>query len=403
MQAVSMPPRPTAIRSQDASVFRFGASCAPATCATAKHFAMVASSALRDDVLRWRPASSRRRAKCCGLAAPGRRGDDAACGGGRCRSCCCRSCGTAEARTDEGRAAGDGALPAAHRTACSCACGAGAMCSCCLCAACCWPVLIAWLADPVWPWRGDSVLVALAPTPAWSNARCEGRRSGVPAASRCPTAMPTAGCTRTSANSSRRRVCWCWATWRCRPRCRAIAPCRSTLRTLPVPRPASIPCVAIVGERPEWRRCSPRSTARSASCSILQPNANDRTGDLGLGRTAAGEPARAAVVGGRTTPHSRSWRQGAAGGRPALRRQPAWPRVDFPCLAAGGRASARACFPPGAPALRPFGPTPTPPQAPIRRCAGLPGTASGALRDALAMALVALFALERILTHVRRR
>jgi hypothetical protein len=52
-----------------------------------------------------------------------------------------------------------------------------------------------------------------------------------------------------------------------------------------------------------------------------------------------------------------------------------------------------------------LGPSPytAPPQAPIVDARAQAGPTGGALRDALATALLVLFALERIVTHVRRR
>jgi hypothetical protein len=52
-----------------------------------------------------------------------------------------------------------------------------------------------------------------------------------------------------------------------------------------------------------------------------------------------------------------------------------------------------------------LGPAPhtAPPQAPVVDAHAPAGPPGGALRDALAMVLLVLFALERIATHVRRR
>jgi hypothetical protein len=95
--------------------------------------------------------------------------------------------------------------------------------------------------------------------------------------------------------------------------------------------------------------------------------------------------------------------QGAAGGRHALRRRPTRPRL--------GVAAWPPQDPPRAHDVRNLArlhcghrPYTAPPQgaAPSMR-ARRRLRRSGALRDALMLALLALFALERILTHARRR
>ena len=261
---------------------------------------------------------------------------------------------------------------------------------------------IAWLADPVLPWRGNTVVIAQDTDAGWVER--EVKAAGFADAARLP--LPAAGA-----------LDWVRAHEReFEPGARLLVlgdipmPAATPqfrhpveLRTLPKPVARTEVRVAIAGERaPEWRRMfaaldgplrvvvEPAPTAKTELIvwdSATPPPAALRAPLWWVTNDAAfPELAKAKTVDGiryLDTARGRLWASTA------------WPPAN--------PASARRLletwrelhYGPGAyttPATR-FAPSTTPAAT----------HASGALRDMLMMALVALFALERIFTHARRR
>ena len=261
---------------------------------------------------------------------------------------------------------------------------------------------IAWLADPVFPWRGDTVVVAQGTDVQWAER--ETNAAGFAEASRLN--LPAADA-----------LHWVRAHEReFEPGARLLVlgdipmPARLPrfrhpveLRTLARPAPRTDVRVAVVGERaPEWRRMFAALDGPLRVIVEAAPNAKTEL-----------------IVWDAATPP------------PAGLRAPLWwvtHDAAFPELAAAkqvdairyrdtprGRVWTSDAWPPANPAAarrlletwRELHPAPVAYTAPATRFAPstVPATAhaSGALRDMLMMALVALFALERMLTHARRR
>ena len=261
---------------------------------------------------------------------------------------------------------------------------------------------IAWLADPVFPWRGDTVVVAQGTESQWVER--EVKAAGFGGTARLP--LPAAEALR-----------WVRAHEReFKPGARllvlgdipmpaAIPQFRHPveLRTLSTPAPRSEVRVAIVSERaPEWRRMFAAldgplrvvvDPAPNAKTELLiwdsadAPPATLRaplwwvTNDAAFPELAAAQTVDGMRYAG--TPRGRVWTSRAwppADPASARRLLETWRELHYAPLAY--TTPAHSFAPSAAPAAT---------------------HASGALRDMLMMALVALFALERILAHARRR
>ena len=261
---------------------------------------------------------------------------------------------------------------------------------------------IAWLADPVFPWRGNTVVVAQGTDAGWVER--EAKAAGFADAARLPLPAHEAlhwlrAHEREFEPGARLLVLGDIPMPAARPA--FLRPVE--LRTLSKPVARSEVRVALVGERaPEWRRMF----------------------------AALGGPLRVVVE---AAPNAKTelivW--DAATPPPAALRAPLWwvtNEAAFPELAkaksvdgiryvdsARGRLWASSAWPPADPAAARrlletwralhYAPVPytTPPMQFAASAVPAAVHAGGALRDMLMMALVALFALERILTHARRR
>jgi hypothetical protein len=261
---------------------------------------------------------------------------------------------------------------------------------------------IAWLADPVFPWRGDTVVVAQGADAQWVEREVKAAGYGEAAREPLPAAQALA---------------WIRAHEReFKPEARLLVlgdiPMPAVLpqfrrpivlRTLAKPLPRTEAHVAIVSTRPqEWRRMF----------AALD-------GPLRVVVDSAPGPRTELIV----------WDMPDA--PPAALRAPLWWTTDasaFTELAqskalggmryadgARGRVWASNAWPPSDPAAARalletwrelhYAPVPytAPPQSFAATKTAAHDDAGGALRDFLMLALVALFALERILTHARRR
>lgn len=261
---------------------------------------------------------------------------------------------------------------------------------------------IAWLADPVMPWRGDTVIVATGTDPEWADAQAA--QAGLAKADRLD--MPAA-----------QTIAWLRAHQReWRPDARllvlgdvpmpALVPefgRRIVLRTLPRPPEQSERRVYIASERPEqWRRVFATE---------------------GIAIDAAPGPKTALVVWDRKEAPPASlhaalraplWLVTETAAFPELAKAPQVDGLRYADSPRGRLWHSEAWPPKSAEAARTLldswqrlhvGPPAY--TAPSRvfeaaRAVRAPEP-SGALRDLLMAALVALFVLERILTHARRR
>jgi hypothetical protein len=263
-------------------------------------------------------------------------------------------------------------------------------------------VLIALLADPVWPWRGDSVLVAPGADPAFVDRQV--RDAGLSDARRI--ALPDRDAyrwlhehEREFEPQARLLLLGDVAMPAALPRLRHAL----TVRTQPVPLPATEYHVLVMSRRAEeWRKLfgalagpqryvlhdQPVANAELVIWDLPQPPpANLRAPLWWVADTAAfPELARAPQVDGlryTDSPRGRLWSatwlppQDASAARTMFS---TWLRLH-----AG---------------VRPYT---TPPQAPAVDARAPAGPDGGALHDALGVALLVLFALERMVAHVRRR
>ena len=261
---------------------------------------------------------------------------------------------------------------------------------------------IAWLADPVFPWRGDTVVVAQGTEPQWIEREVKG--AGFADAARLELAAGEAlawirAHEREFESGARLLVLGDIPMPAAMPQFRQPV----ELRTLSKPVARLEVRAAIVGERaPEWRRMFAAldgplrvvvDPAPNAKTELLvwdsadAPPAGLRAPLWWVTNAAAfPELAAANTVDGMRyadTARGRVWASGAwppANPEGARRLLETWRALHY----------APAAF--TTPAYR-FAPSAAP----------AADHASGALRDMLMMALVALFALERILTHARRR
>lgn len=261
---------------------------------------------------------------------------------------------------------------------------------------------IAWLADPVFPWRGNTVVVAEGTNAEWVER--EVKAAGFADAARLPLpASQALHWVRTHEREfepgARLLVLGDIPMPAATPQFRHPL----ELRTLPTAASRTEVRVAVVGERaPEWRRMFAALDGPLRVVVDAAPNAKTEL----------------IVWDAATTP-------------PAGLRAPLWwvaNEAAFPELAGAkgvdgiryldtprGRVWTSKAWPPADPAAarrlletwRTLHYAPVAYTAPATRFApsAVPASvhANGALRDILMMALVALFALERLLTHARRR
>lgn len=268
----------------------------------------------------------------------------------------------------------------------------------CLLLAC----LVAWLADPVWPWRGDTVLVAAGTDGAWVGRQAA--QAGLKDAQRL--VLPAADA-----------LGWLRAherEWRAHARLLVVGelpmPARAPhfahrveLRTLAGPQAHNEHRVAVVSKRAEqWRKLF---AALDGPQRFIVEDAPGARTELVVWDVAEAPPAGL---------HAPLWWVGDERAFPELKQAR---QVDGMRYADSphGRLWASAAWPPkdaaGARALFEtwqrlhYAPVPftAPSQVIAAGKAAAGAEASGALRNLLTMALAALFALERILAHARRR
>jgi hypothetical protein len=261
---------------------------------------------------------------------------------------------------------------------------------------------IAWLADPVFPWRGNTVVVAEGTDRAWAER--EIKAAGHAEAARLPLPASEA-------------LAWI------RAHEREFKPDARLLVLGDVPMPATLPQFGRPVELRTLAQPAPRVETHVAIFST-------RAADWRRLFAAQGGPLRVVVDDG---PNPKTelivWDRPDA--PPATLRAPLWWATDAGAFvelaqskaAAGirygdgarGRVWVSNAWPPADPAAarvlletwRELHYPPLPYTAPALSLARTEGAArayaGGALRDFLMLALVALFALERILAHARRR
>ncbi|KQQ96288.1 hypothetical protein [Massilia sp. Leaf139] len=261
---------------------------------------------------------------------------------------------------------------------------------------------IAWLADPVFPWRGDTVVVAQGTDARWVER--EIKAAGYVEAARLPLPAHEA-------------LAWIGAHEReFKPEARLLVlgdiPMPAglpafrrpvALRTLAAPVPRLEARVAIVSARaPEWRRMF---AALDGPLRVVLENTPGPKTELIVWDMPDAPPA------GMRAP---LWWTTDTGAFTELAQSKAVGGIRY-ADGARGRVWASNAWPPADPgAARAlletwrelhYAPVPytAPPQAFAPSAAAARTYASGALRDFLMWALVALFAIERILTHARRR
>lgn len=261
---------------------------------------------------------------------------------------------------------------------------------------------IAWLADPVLPWRGDTVLVAPGTDPAWAER--EIAKTGFGKAQRMALPVPDG-------------LHWLRAhqrEWRANARLLVIGD---------VPMPAALPQFAHRVELRTQARPFARSEYRVAIVSkraarwralfaaldgprryLVEDAPNDKTA-LVIWDVAQAPPA---------TLRAPLWWIGDASAFPELRNAKTVDGLRYVDSARGRLWSSAAWPPQDADAARRLFETwqrlhfaPVAYTAPSQLVAAVAATHAdapgGALRDLLMKALIALFALERIVTHARRR
>lgn len=267
----------------------------------------------------------------------------------------------------------------------------------CLLLAC----LIAWLADPVWPWRGNTVVVAEGSDPQWVERQV--RQAGFQDAARLPLPAGEA-------------LAWIRAHEReWKPDARLLVlgdiPMPATLpqflhsvelRTLAKPAAPSEVRVAIVGDAGPWRRMF--AALDGPVRVVLEDAPNAKTELIVWNRPEAPPSSLRAPL----------WWVADPAAFPELAQAPAVDGIRY-ADSARGRLWTSSAWPPAHAAAarqlleswRRLHYAPIAHTAPAMRFAPSKLAASehagGALRDFLMMALLVLFAIERILTHARRR
>ena len=260
---------------------------------------------------------------------------------------------------------------------------------------------IAWLADPVFPWRGDTVVVAQGTDAQWAER--EAKAAGYAQAAQL--SLPAA-----------QALAWIRAHEReFTPEARLLVmgdiPMPATvpqfrrpvvLRTLVKPVPRTESHVAIVSARPqEWQRMF---AALDGPLRVVLDKAPGPATELIVWDAPDAPPA---------TMRAPLWWTSEAGAFTELAQSNAIGGIRY-ADGARGRVWASNAWPPSDPGSaralletwRELHYAPVPHTAPSMAFAATNAAAvdyaSGALRDFLMLALVALFAIERILTHARR-
>jgi hypothetical protein len=261
---------------------------------------------------------------------------------------------------------------------------------------------IAWLADPVFPWRGDTVVVAKGTDAQWAER--EAKAAGFVEAARMPLPAGEA-------------LAWIRAHEReFKPAARLLVlgdipmPAMQpefrrpvVLRSVAQPAPRLDARVAIVSTRPEkWRRMF---AALDGPLRVVVDEAPGPKTELIVWDMPDAPPA---------TMRAPLWWTTDAGAFTELAQSKAIGGIRY-ADGARGRIWASNAWPPADPAAartlletwRALHYAPVPYTAPAQTFAASNTAArsepSGALRGMLMWALIALFALERILTHARRR
>jgi hypothetical protein len=262
--------------------------------------------------------------------------------------------------------------------------------------------VIAWLADLALPWRGDAVLVAPGTDPAWAANQI--REAGFGGAGRVQ--LPSRDAFGWLATHERE--------WRPGARLMVVGPVsmpavmpqlahRVVVRAAVAPFAKAEHKVAIVSKRGDkWRAMF---LAVDGPQRYLIQEVPDATSELIVWDVAEAPPARLRAP---------LWWIGDSAAFPELKNAPvadgishadsargrlwssrAWPAADPDAARAQYEAWQRLHYAPV--------PWPAPPQDIAASANAVAAPASGALRYLMTIALLALFALERILTHAKRR
>jgi hypothetical protein len=262
--------------------------------------------------------------------------------------------------------------------------------------------VIAWLADPALPWRGDTVLVADGTDRAWAQREIAnagftgGRRIELPSSQ-------VLGWLRSHEREWRNDAKLLVLGDVPMPAARPRFSHRVQVRTLPAPFQPGEHHVAIVGERAaQWRRLF--GAAGASHRFVIDPEPGARTELIVWDREQAPPAGLRAPL----------WWVGAPGAFPELANARDLDGVRY-ADSGHGRLWTSAAWPPkdAEGARRLFedwqrlhhapAPFTMPPQALPASHAARTDAAEGALRDILALVIAGVFALERILTHARRR
>ena len=262
--------------------------------------------------------------------------------------------------------------------------------------------LIALLADPVLPWRGDSVLVAPGTDAAWLERQV--RDAGFSGARRIELPSGDAlGWFAAHENEWQAGARLLIAGNVAMPAARPVFRHRVELRTVAPPFPQAAHRIAVVSPRAaRWR-----ALFASLDRGYLVTDALDGQFDLVVWDVPQAPP-----------PSLRAplWWIGDASAFPQLRAAPSSDGIHYADSARGRLWTSSAWPPADANAARTLFETwqrlhyaavahRPPSQVMAAEAAGrsAPGVGAGALRDALLLALAVLFAIERILAHARRR
>jgi len=260
---------------------------------------------------------------------------------------------------------------------------------------------IAWLADPVFPWRGDTVVIAQGADAQWVEREIKAAGYGEAARQLLPAAQALAWL---RAHEREFTPGARWLVLGDIPMPAMLPQFRRPLmlRTLARPAPRTESHVAIVSARPqEWQRMF---AAIDGPLRIVLDQSPGAATELIVWDAPDAPPA---------TLRAPLWWTTNAGAFTELAQSKAIGAMRY-ADGARGRVWASTAWPPSDPAAaralldswRELQYAPIPYTAPSMTFAPTPGAAvdyaSGALRDFLMLALVALFAIERILTHARR-
>lgn len=262
--------------------------------------------------------------------------------------------------------------------------------------------VVAWLANPVLPWRGDTVIVAEGTDPAWAER--EIAAAGMKQAQR--VVMPAAGALhwlgeheREWGDDAKLLVVGAVPMPATKPQFRH----KVELRTATRPFGSTEHHVAIVGERAgEWRKLF--AALGGPQRYVIQETPDARTGlviwDSPQAPAAGARAPLWWVVDEAAFPELRGAREVdgiryADSARGRLWTSSAWPPKDADAARRLFDSWQRLHYAPV--------PYVAPPQALAPGKTRTAGEADGELRDLLLAAVLGLFAVERILTHARRR